>query len=271
MELGYLGPSGTFTEQAALKLKDEYDLVAFNSIYDVAVNVSNGVVGAGIVPIENSTEGTVNTTVDSIIFDFDIYIKAKLRLPVVHNLIARNKDVKVTRILSHPQAIAQCRGFLYKNFKEVEIYNTSSTAEAVRIVSESSEGWAAIGPENSAGIYNMSVIYNSINDYDDNITEFAVISKDNTWELVSGHASSIAFSTLNKPGQLYMLLDIFSIWDINMTRIISRPMRRKTGEYVFFADLEVSDVKDFNDAMTMVKRKTSFFKLLGCYPTVNYH
>ncbi len=270
MQLGYLGPRGTFSELAALTFRDAHTLTPFHTIYDVAKHVAQGTVDFGIIPVENSTEGMVNITLDSIIFDFDLFIQKKLILPITQNLMVRSdfSDEPIAKILSHPQALAQCASFLHENYPDAELIQTNSTAEAARLVSESSENFAAIGPTNCAEIYCLRLLHKQIQDNDDNTTQFIVVTKQDTTKIVSGCTMSIAFSTLNKPGELYKMLDIFSIWDINMTKIVSRPMRKKTGEYVFFVDLEVSDEDDFKDALKMMKRKASFFKLLGCYETL---
>lgn len=275
MKLGYLGPRGTFTEKAANTFaSDDTEFIVFNTIWEVLEAVNSSVVDYGIVPIENSTEGAVNVTVDSLIFDVDLFINKQITLPIEHSLIAKEgADIKsFAKILSHPQALAQCREFLRKNYPSVPIIETASTARAIKEVSESSENIAAIGIKEGADIYKLKVYDSKIQDSNDNFTEFICVSKNETEISLKGRKTSLAFSTANKPGELYKLLDIFSLWDLNMTKIVSRPMRKKTGEYVFFVDIEGNtDDKDLFDALTMIKRKTSFFKILGSYPVLNLH
>jgi len=275
MKLGYLGPSGTFSEQAAFIVNGKYnfELKKYRTIWEVLESVDKSNIDIGVVPIENSTEGIVNITVDSIIFDINVFIQSEIILSVKHNFMV-NKNCKannITKVLSHPQALAQCRMFLQKNYPNAELINTTSTSEAVKIVSESSENWAAIGVKRCADIYNLNIIHENIQDSNNNYTQFVVISKSDIPLYKNFTNTSIAFSTLHQPGQLYRLLDIFSIWDLNLTKIISRPMRNKAGEYVFFVEIESNNKnKDLNDALKMIQRKTSFFKNLGSYYIYDY-
>lgn len=273
MSYGYLGPAGTFTEQAAIIMSKGEVIVPYHSIWDVLDAVNKGETEYGIVPIENSTEGTVNTTVDSLIFDTDLYIQSQIILPIKQNLmVKKGTDIgNLRRILSHPQALAQCRYYLQNNFAEVDTITTSSTAEAARMVANSQENLAAISPENAAELYGLEIVEKSIQDNDVNFTQFILVSRNDTSEPKSGYKTSISFSTRNEPGSLYKLLDIFSIWDVNMSRIVSRPMRDRPMEYVFFIDLDDNEnPKDLSDALTMIQRKTSFFKNLGSYPVYDY-
>jgi len=275
MKLGYLGPSGTFSEQAAFIVNDKYnfELRKYRTIWEVLESVDKSDIDIGIVPIENSTEGTVNITVDSMIFDINVFIQSEIILSVKHNFMV-NKNCKtdnITKVLSHPQALAQCRMFLRKNYPKAELINTASTSEAVKTVSESNENWAAIGIKRCADIYNLNIIYENIQDNDNNYTQFVVISKNNKLLCENFTNTSVAFSTSHRPGQLYRLLDIFSIWDLNLTKIVSRPMRNKAGEYVFFVEIESNKQNsDLNDALKMIQRKTSFFKNLGSYYICDY-
>lgn len=269
MKLGYLGPAGTFTEQAALIVRGNSEIIAYHTIKEVVDAVNSGEIIEGIVPIENSTEGTVNITVDSLVFDSELFIKKQLELSIQQNfLIKKDTDVsKITKILSHPQGLAQCRKFITENFPNADTIETSSTSEAARLVSESDEAIAAIGLKNSADIYNLRLYKENIQDRNDNFTTFVLISKKEMTPSVQNKKTSVAFSTVNEPGQLYKILDIFSIWDLNLTKIVSRPMRNKPKEYVFYVDLEGNnDDKDLADSLNMINRKTSFFKFLGSYP-----
>lgn len=273
MKIGYLGPAGTFSEQAALKIKGDNEIVAYHTIKEVIDAVSLGKLDEGIVPIENSTEGTINITVDTLIFDANLYIKKQVELPIIQNfLVKKGTDIsKITKILSHPQALAQCRGFIQKNFPQAETIETTSTSEASRIVSESNENIAAIGLKSSADIYDLCLYKESIQDNNTNFTTFVVVSKEDMKASIEDKKTSVVFSTVNEPGQLYRILNIFSIWDLNLIKIISRPMRNKPKEYVFFVDIEgdKSD-DDLADCLKMVARKTSFFKFLGSYTVDDY-
>lgn len=273
MKLGYLGPEGTFSEQAALKFIDKYDIIPFHTIWEVLENVNSGVVDAGIVPIENSTEGTINVTVDSITFDTDLFIQSEIILNIEQNLLAKPGYSKsdIIKVVSHPQPLAQCQQYLRKNFPNAETVSVNSTADASRIVKESNEPIASIGIKRCADVYGLNILEECIQDKDDNYTNFVLVSKNDTSMPDIGSKITIAFSILSEPGQLYRVLDIMAIWDINMTKIISRPMRNKTGEYVFFVDMELNNEKqDILNAIEMLKRKTVFFKILGSYSVFDY-
>lgn len=273
MKLGYLGPHGTFTEQAAIKAGNDYKTVSFPTILDVLENVNNKSIDAGIVPIENSIEGIVNITLDTMLFDVSLYIQSKIILPIEQNLMAKKgvKKNEITKILSHPQALPQCKKFLKQNYPNISQISVNSTSEGAKIVSESDEKIAAIGIKKCAEIYKLDIIDENIQDDNNNYTQFIIVSKKDTRNIYCEKATSIAFSTPNEPGRLYKILDILALWDLNMTRIISRPMRNKIGEYVFFIDLEDNkNPKDIEEALIMLKRKTSYFKNLGSYPVFDY-
>lgn len=273
MNTGFLGPRGTFTQQAALKLFSQNEIKPYNTIFDVLNAVESGELDYGIVPMENSIEGTVNATVDALIFDTSLFIQKLIILPIEQNLMVKKGTERknITEIFSHPHAIAQCKKYLYDNFKEIHTSTTDSTAAAAEMVANSHENIAAIAPESAAELYGLDILERNIQDNNINFTEFAVVAKNDTSDYTAGHKTTICFSTVDEPGSLYKLLDIFSIWDVNMSRIISRPMRNRPNEYVFFTELTQKDnAQDLNDALKMIKRKTSFFKNLGCYPVLDY-
>lgn len=273
MKLGYLGPKGTFSEQAALKVRGDCEIVPYSTIGEVLESVDCGYIESGIVPVENSTEGSVNAAVDGMIFDTELFIQSQINISIEHNMMInkKSKGKKIIKILSHPQGLAQCRSFLRENYPDAETVSISSTAEAGKIVSETDQPWAAIGLESVAEIYGLLIIHHKIQDSSDNFTKFAVVSKNDTSVPVEGQKITVAFSTLNEPGQLYRLLNLFAVWDLNMTKIVSRPMRNKSDEYVFVVDLEGDkDAEDIKQCLGMLKRKTSFFKHLGSYPVYDY-
>ena len=274
MKAGYFGPKGTFTHQAALEVFKESDIVPYDTIFQVLMAVEDGEIEYGVVPIENSTEGTVNATVDALVFDLELYIQKLVVLPIRQNLAVRpGTDIKALKtIYSHPHALAQCRHYLYNNFKTVAAVAAPSTAAAAKMVSESGEPIAAVCPEVAAKVYGLELAAGGIQDSEINYTEFIVVGKKSTEQPIAAenYKTTICFSTVHEPGSLYKLLDILSIWDVNMSRIVSRPMRGHPNEYIFYIDLEKADnYKDLQDALVMLKRKTSFFKILGSYPVIN--
>jgi len=278
-KIAYLGPAGTFTEQAANCFirsigKRKFDLSPMNTIEDVFRAVESGDALYGVVPVENSIEGAVNTTVDSLIFDSQLFVMKQLDLPITQNLMVngKNKSGKITKIISHPQALAQSRKFISKNYPDAVIEAACSTAEAAKTVAEfkpkRNESVAAIGSKMSAELYDLKIIHEDIQDNKNNTTQFFLLTKEDTSEPKIGCSTLIVFSTEDKPGELYKILDIFAIWDLNMTKIMSRPTKNRRGEYVFFIELSgYENVSDVSDALTMVERKTSFFRNLGSYDT----
>lgn len=273
MKIGYLGPEGTFTHQAALKYtKDlkEFELIAFPIITDVLQAVENGEVDEGVVPFENSIEGTVTFTIDSLIFDVDVVIEAEIVIPIRHNLAAKKgcRAENLVKILSHPQALAQCRKYLDGKYRSVEKIQFASTAGAAKMVSVTEDAWGAICTTQAAEAFGLEILEEDIQDENQNKTRFLVVSKKYNANLVYEGKTSIVFSTEDKPGELYKILDIISIWDLNMTKIESRPMKNELGKYVFYVDMESKNAADIRDAIKMIERKTAFFKHLGTYHTL---
>ena len=269
-----MGPLGTFSHQAALEVFKENEIVPYDTIFQVLMAVEQGELDYGIVPIENSTEGTVNATVDALVFDLNLYIQKLVVLPIRQNLmVKKGTDMSALKtIYSHPHALAQCRHYLYENYEHVPTIAAQSTAAAAKMVAESDENIAAVAPAVSAKVYGLELAAEGIQDSKINFTEFVVVSKKPTDQPIASadYKTTICFSTVHEPGSLYKLLDILSIWDVNMSRIVSRPMRNHPNEYIFYVDLEKYDNwKDLQDALTMMKRKTSFFKILGSYPVLD--
>ena len=274
MKLGYLGPKGTFSEQATLlcakQCGGDCEFEMFFNITDVISAVDEGRVDMGVVPLENSIEGTVTSTVDTLIFDAELFIRYDLILKISQNLMAKKgtKPEDISRIVSHPQGLAQCRKYI----RSLGVKNTAeaaSTAEAARIVSESPDPIAAIAPGRAAEVYGLEILGRDIQDDGTNATRFVVISREAT-ELTPGVKTSIAFTLDddNSPGRLYKVLDILNIYEINMIKIESRPAKHKLGTYVFYIDLIAENGDDLRDAVKMIKRKVAFFKFLGSYSTI---
>jgi prephenate dehydratase len=271
LKIGYLGPSGTFSQEAMkvyIKGKERYIEYDYGTIQDTILAVNNGEIDEAIVPTENSLEGAVNVTLDMLAAEDDLQIKAEVIIDIKQNLMAKKgtslDDIRY--ILSHPQPIGQCRKYISKNFPDAKIRLLSSTAEAALVVSKGEKNSAAIGSIIISDIYGLDVLKTDIQDGCNNLTRFVVISKNDSGR-TGCDKTSIVFSTEDKPGSLYRILDIFNLWDINMTRIESRPAKNQLGSYKFFVDLNGHrDDDNIRDALTMIKKKTSFFKLLGSYP-----
>lgn len=270
LRLGFLGPRGTFSEEAMLEYASckEYEAISFTTIPDMLFAVKDSKIDEAVTPIENSLEGPVNITMDVMAAEVDLKIKAEIAIAIRQNLMVK-KGTKVSDIkyiLSHPQATGQCRNYLRKNFPYTEIRQVYSTAGAAEEVARGNCDLAAIGSLTAADAYGLDVLAQGIHDTDNNFTRFVVISREDS-ERTGSDKTSIVFSTEDKPGSLYRILDIFNLWDINMTRIESRPAKNELGKYIFFVDIKGHrEDADVRDALTMVKRKTSFYKFLGSYP-----
>lgn len=266
VKVAYLGPEGTFTNLAALRhFGSSAQYIPEDSIKAVFDSTLSGRVNYGVVPVENSNEGVVSYTLD-MFMDYDLKIAAEVMLEVSHNLLSLTGDKsKVKRIYSHPQATAQCRVWLETNMPDVAIIEATSTAGAAYLASEDEDG-AAIASELAAKIYGLKYIERHIEDNKNNYTRFLVISKDYPSK-TGKDKTSILFSVKNKPGALYDVLLPFKKAKINLTKIESRPSKRKAWEYIFFVDMEghIED-KRVRKVINSMKDSCLYLKHLGSYP-----
>ncbi|ACV61799.1 Prephenate dehydratase [Desulfofarcimen acetoxidans DSM 771] len=270
-KIAYLGPIGTFCEEAACKftMREQVDwqLLPCGTIVDVFNSVYRGEVDLGIVPIENSCEGSVNQTLDLLANEFDLKITGEIILPVQQNLISRQgvELTAITRVLSHPQALAQCREYLEGHLPGAEPVEIASTAEAARQVALSGEVWAAIGTAGAAAAYGLAVLVPAINDYSNNETRFVLLSRfdsDCFWDC----KTSLLVYVLNQPGALSRVLGEFSLRGINLTKIESRPTRKKIGEYFFFIDIEGHRLEPkVKEALEEIRTVAQAVRVLGTY------
>lgn len=265
-QVGYLGPEGTFSNEATIKITGSKDnLLAFDNIISIFEALTNDEIDEAVVPIENSTEGSVMVTLDALMH-YNLKIKGEFLLPIHHYLLVQKgvtiDDVKL--ICSHPQAIAQCRRYIHKTSKQVRA--TSSTADAARYVCELSNA-AVIGNKMLSQKYNLEILDEQIQDYDNNVTRFALISHEDDLQITSNDKTSIIISLHgDKPGGLYEVLSIFARDSINLTKIESRPSKRGMGKYLFFIDMEGHrNESKIANALQDVREKVDFFKILGSY------
>lgn len=272
--LGFLGPKGTFSQEAAekyIKKNNGYKLIDFDTMVDVIDALINNDIKEAILPIENSLEGSINLTLDMLSGDIEkrINIIAEVVIGVSQNLmgIKGTSIDKIKYVLSHPQPIGQCRNFISENMPKATVKYVYSTSQAAEEVSNrNDETYAAIASAIAAKEYNLEVLKNSVEDRNSNYTRFVVLSKEKA-KYTKNSKTSLVFSTEDKPGSLYRILDIFNLWDINMTKIVSRPAKKELGTYIFFVDiLGHVDEDDIRDALTMIRRKTSLLRILGSYP-----
>jgi prephenate dehydratase len=274
VRVAFLGPAGTFTEEALLaSAGDEVDAVAFPTVYDTVMAVHDGQVDRAVVPIENSLEGGVAATLDALATEAaDVRIVAELIHPIHHCLIAREQiePDRIARVISHPQAMAQCQALLRGPLAGAERVSSVSTAEAVRAVAESSEPWAALASRLSAELYGCVVLQDAVEDSDDNETRFVWLAPARDAVGTPGDKTSIVFWGFNdeSPGALVDVLRELSDREINLTRIESRPRRVGLGHYMFFADLEGgTDDERVADALTALAARVEELRVLGSYPS----
>ena len=268
LKVGFLGPEGTFSQTAALKhFGHSVRALALSSVEEVFHEVEAGMADFGVVPVENSTEGSVNHTLDSLLGSpLRICGEVELR---IHQFLMGNMDSigKIKRICSHPQSLAQCRGWLDEHLPDVPRVPVSSNAEGARRARDEA-GTAAIAGETAAEVYGLKLLATEIEDRDDNTTRFFVVGRkvfnpsgdDRTSLLCSG-------SHTDSSGTLFRLLEPFAKYKINLTRIESRPSRKKKWDYVFFFDIDGhADEPHVAKALAALKKRASLFRVLGSYP-----
>lgn len=242
--MAYLGPQATFCEKAALLCIDidNCELIPCTSIAAVFAAIQLGEANQGIVPIENSCEGSLNQTLDLLAYEYDLKISGEIILPVQHNLLVRPgvELETISCVLSHPQALAQCRKYLSANLDDRECLEVASTAEAARRVADSPLPWASIGTAEAARSYDLAVLSPDIQDRTNNETRFITLStsRDSSGLRMPFPKTSLLISLDNKPGALFRVLEQFHLYDINMTKIESRPAKTRIGDYLFFIDIE---------------------------------
>lgn len=270
MVYAYLGPKGTFSQQAALAFAPEgHDrFLECATIPEIFEAVDAGRASFGVVPIENSLEGSVNATLDALAFQTRSHIVAEKTIEIHHALIgAPGIDLaKVQRVVSHPQASGQCARWLDRNLPGRSIVASNSTADAVRIAVGDPTS-VAIGTELAAELYGGEILQRGIEDHAANQTRFVLIGADIMPR--TGHdKTSLALSLkADRPGALLMILAEFAYAGINLTKIQSRPTKRAMGEYMFFADAEGHvDEPDMRTALDSLRLKLRDVKVLGSYP-----
>lgn len=273
--VAYLGPEGTFTEQALLS---QADLAAAKrlplaSFWDVLGAVQSGQADVGLVALENSIEGTVNVALDQLIFSHELWVVRELLLPVAQCLVGLSGSPLelVKKVLSIPVATAQCRQWLAQHLPGVEEEASTSTAEAVRLVAEAQDPQvAAIGTKHAAELYGLEVLASQIEDHDDNTTRFVVVARPE-WGIPAptGHdrTSIVCFQSSDHPGSLHTILGQFAARSLNLTKLESRPTKKALGEYCFVIDIEghVAD-EVVADCLRDLHATLAAVKFLGSYP-----
>jgi chorismate mutase/prephenate dehydratase len=268
-KVAYLGPRATFTHLACIqKFGASAQYIPVNSIKDVFNEVERGRANFGVVPIENSTEGVVNHTLDMFI-DSNLLIYGEVLQEVSHHLLSKSDRLEdVKKIYSHPHAIAQCRQWLETNLPHVPVSEVPSTARAAELCADDPSA-AAIASELAGQLYGLKTLKARIEDNMNNYTRFLVLSSKPP-ERTGKDKTSVMLSVKDKVGALYELLRPFASYGLNMTKIESRPSRRKAWEYIFFVDVEGHVEEDrVKKAVEEIKGRCLFLKILGSYPAHN--
>ena len=267
--LAFLGPRGTFSEEAALRYDPDGRLVPFVSISAVAAAIGSGMADEGVVPIENSLEGPVTETLDILIHSSELSVRSEVVLPIEHLLLARAgakaSDIKI--IASMPQALAQCRQFIEQRFPKATLEAALSTAAAVEEMM-GRDNAAAIGNRRAAELYGAEVLAQGIQDRTTNLTRFVILADEDHPPTGDDKTSlAFAFAVEDRPGLLVAALEEFSSRDINLSKIESRPSKERLGVYIFLADLDGHRTEQpLAESLERVREKSSFFRVLGSYP-----
>jgi chorismate mutase/prephenate dehydratase len=265
LRIAYLGPAGTWTHQAAIqKFGHSVEYQPQPSFADVFNQVERNLADYGVVPIENSTEGAVTHTLD-LFADSPLKIYGQVMLSIENNLMAKCPREEIDEIYTHPQVIAQCRGWLHQNFRDVPVIESASTAAAAEIASRK-EHAAVLGGKLLSEMYGLEVLERSVQDKAGNTTRFLVISH-RTCPPTGNDRTSVMFSVNDEPGSLHRALEPFEKFSINLSKIESRPSKRQAWEYYFFVDVagHCQD-EDLQDALHQLRQSCSFIKVLGSYP-----
>ena len=266
MKVAFLGPKATFSHLATMQQFGlSAELVPLKSIPAVFEEVEKGKALYGVVPVENSTEGVVSHTLD-MFMESGLKITAEILLEVHHDLLSRTgrlEDIK--KVYSHPQPLAQCRQWLDENLPGVPVVDVASTATAAQIVSDDYTA-AAIASELAGSLYDLKTVRSRIEDQVNNFTRFLVVARDGI-ERSGNDKTSVMFSVKDEPGILCRMLEPFARRGINLSKIESRPYKKKAWEYIFFLDLfgHASD-PDVAIALEELKECCQFLKVLGSYP-----
>src|SRR3954447_6624206 len=279
IRVGFLGPRGTFTEQALATQADlaAAELVLFRTMPDVLDAVELGEVDLGFVAIENSIEGTVNLTQDELAFNHDLLIQREAVLDIEHCLVAAPGTTlgEIKSVLSIPVATAQCHAFLRARLPQAEIQATNSTADAARIVGEEgAPGWAAIAPRITAQLYGLDIVAADIADHPGNQTRFVLVARDGI-PAPTGHDKTalVVYQRADEPGSLISILQEFAARRINLSNLLSRPTKNGgLGDYCFviYADGHIAD-ELMADAVRSLRAKQGKVKFLGSYPASGEH
>ncbi len=263
--IGFLGPEATYSHIAAERaFGRSAKFVPYESIRDIFAAVEKNKVHFGIVPVENSTGGVIHATLDELMTS-ELSLCAEIYIPIRHNLLCLGPRAKIRRICTHPQVLSQCRLWLREHMPNVELIEVASSAEGARIAKRN-RTTATIGSKLAAELYKLPILEQGIEDQKDNVTRFLIIGKQSPRP--SGHdRTSVMFSIKDEPGALFHLLQPFAEKKINLTKIESRPTRRRAWDYNFFLDMEGHISRpEIQEAVERLREHCTFLRVLGSYP-----
>jgi prephenate dehydratase len=277
LRIGFLGPEGTFTEEALLSEADyeSADILPMGSLPEVLDAVQEGQVDLGFVPMENAIEGTVRDIIDSLVFDFDLRIQREVVLDIHLHLMAPPGTTlaDIERVASIPMATAQCRGFLNRKLPTAETLAANSTAEAARLLGEgdpamTSRPTAAIAPRLASTLYGLDILVEDVEDHPENQTRFVSVARSGIPAPTGHDRTSIAcFQSADHPGSLYAILGQFAARNINLSKLESRPTKKALGDYCFIIDFagHIADAV-VSDCLRDLHAELAGVKFLGSYP-----
>ena len=266
LSVSFLGPLGTFSEEATIRqFGENIETIPTDSIDQVFNHVQSGIAHYGVVPVENSTEGAISRTLD-LLLTKDLKICGEIILPVHHFFLSKNSKLKgIKTIYAHGQSLAQCHDWLMNNAPDIKKVSVMSNAEGAKIASKE-KNTAAIASSRAADLFNLTTLFENIEDEQSNSTRFLVLSSQNV-KPSNNDKTSIVVATKNKPGAIAELVAPFAKNKVSMTKLESRPAKIGMWEYVFFIDIEGHQTnKSVKAALSIIESKASFMKILGSYP-----
>ncbi len=272
-KIAYLGPEASFSEMAADIFREKYSIKAYpekmTTIRQVIEFVDNTPNVVGVLPLENSLEGSVRESLDNLMLtkNENIRMLSQVIMPIRHCLLSRTTEFySITGIISHPQALAQCQNFIHNEMpRNLNIIEATSTAEAARSLANYNLTYSAIGSRKTAEVYNLNILKENINDDQTNQTRFVLIGDFDT-EITGNDKTSLVFATENKPGALMDILNIFYKNNINLSYIVSRPSKINFGDYNFIVNFD-GHIKEekIKNTIEQIRAKTTFFRFFGSY------
>lgn len=272
MKIGYLGPEESYTHIAARKAfiaNKNAEYLKYLSISEVIEKLEANEIDAGIVPIENSVEGSVNETMDALLNAEGIYITNEYIMPIRHCLLNKAGS-EIEKIYAHPQTFAQCRNYLKEKYPKAQLENASSNSAATEyIAGEDNNRLAAIAAKSSAEAYGLQLIDKDINDEPNNETRFYILTKSPSAP-TGKDKTTLVFVIKDEPGTLINVLKHFAELNINLSKIESRPSKKQLGEYIFYVDLDIHKEDDkYTEALKHVRLNLSYHRWLGSYSLID--